>query len=59
MAQFKHLLFFKANDLTSNEKEKIKRYFQKRRASGGGDCGVVENVGNNIYQICFKEKEGK
>ncbi|KAL4007007.1 complexin-3/4 [Sarotherodon galilaeus] len=28
-----------ATDFTDREKEKVRRYFQKRRDSGGGDCG--------------------
>ncbi|KAI3375716.1 hypothetical protein L3Q82_004024 [Scortum barcoo] len=44
-------------DMTEKDKEKIRRYFQKRRESGGGDCGLIQMAGDNIYKICFKEKE--
>ncbi|XP_008284620.1 poly [ADP-ribose] polymerase 14 [Stegastes partitus] len=57
MDEFVHSLFFEAKDLTSKEKEKIRRYFQIKRESGGGECGNIEKVGNNIYKISFKDKE--
>ena len=38
---------------------KIWRYFQKRWASGGGDCSMIQKVGEKTYKIHFKEKEGK
>ncbi|GLD53861.1 poly [ADP-ribose] [Lates japonicus] len=58
MDEYQYPLFFEAKeDLTDREREKIRRHFQKRRDSGGGDCGVIENIGGNIYKVCFKEKE--
>lgn len=39
-----HPVFFEAEELTDSEKEKIRRYFQKKRHSGGGDCGMIENL---------------
>lgn len=54
-----HPVFFEAEELADSEKEKIRRYFQKKRHSGGGDCGMIEKVGDKTYRICFKEKEGK
>lgn len=59
MDEFQNPLFFEAKDLTQREKEKIRRHFQKRRDSGGGDCGMIEKAGDKTYKICFKEKEGK
>ncbi|XP_053199088.1 protein mono-ADP-ribosyltransferase PARP14-like [Scomber japonicus] len=57
MEEYQHPLFFNAKELTDREKEKVRRHFQKRRDSGGGDCGMIEKVGDNIFKICFKEKE--
>ncbi|XP_032400417.1 protein mono-ADP-ribosyltransferase PARP14 isoform X2 [Etheostoma spectabile] len=57
MDEYKHPLFFEAKDLSDRDKEKIRRHFQKRRDSGGGDCGMIEKAGGNTYTICFKEKE--
>ncbi|KAK2862998.1 hypothetical protein Q5P01_002531 [Channa striata] len=57
MDEFRYPLFFEAQALTDRDKEKIRRHFQKRRDSGGGDCGMIENIGGNIYKISFMEKE--
>lgn len=59
MDNYQHPLFFEAKDLTDREKEKLRRHFQKKRDSGGGECGLIEKVGDNTYKICFMDKEGK
>lgn len=58
MAEYPYPLYFEARHLTDREKEKVRRHFLKRRDSGGGDCGGIEKVGDNIYKVCFKEQEG-
>ncbi|XP_029943859.1 protein mono-ADP-ribosyltransferase PARP14-like [Salarias fasciatus] len=57
MEEYKHSLFFVARYMTDKEKEKLRRYFQKRRQSGGGECGVIQKVSGNSYEIRFKDKE--
>ncbi|XP_042082638.1 protein mono-ADP-ribosyltransferase PARP14-like isoform X3 [Haplochromis burtoni] len=57
MDEYQYPLFFEATDFTDREKEKVRRYFQKSRDSGGGDCGNLEKLGGSVYKICFKEKE--
>ncbi|XP_041840906.1 uncharacterized protein LOC121639630 [Melanotaenia boesemani] len=57
MEEYQHPLFFEAKGLTDKEKERIRRYFQKKRSSGGGECGFIEKVGDTTYRINFKEKE--
>ncbi|XP_043953298.1 protein mono-ADP-ribosyltransferase PARP14 [Gambusia affinis] len=57
MAEYPYPLYFEARHLTDREKEKVRRHFQKRRDSGGGDCGGIEKVGDKIYKVCFKEEE--
>lgn len=59
MDEYKHALFFEAKDLKDKEKGKIRRYFQIRRESGGGDCGMIEEGEGDTHKICFKEKEGE
>lgn len=59
MDNYQHHLFFEARDLTDREKNKIRRHFLKKRDSGGGECGMIEKIGDNTYKISFKEKEGK
>ncbi|KAM8882173.1 protein mono-ADP-ribosyltransferase PARP14-like isoform 2-T2 [Synchiropus picturatus] len=57
MEEYQHSLFFEAKDLTDREKDKIRRHFQRRRDSGGGECGDVERVGRSSYRIDFQDKE--
>lgn len=59
MDEYPHPLFFEARDFTEKEREKVRRYFNKRRDSGGGDCGIIQRTEGNIYKVCFKEKEGR
>lgn len=59
MDEYQHSLFFKATELSDREKDKIRRHFQQRRDSGGGNCGMIEKVGGNIYKVSFEEKQGK
>ncbi|XP_041840898.1 uncharacterized protein LOC121639623 isoform X2 [Melanotaenia boesemani] len=57
MDEYQYPLFFEARDLTDREKEKVRRHFQKRRDSGGGDCATIEKIGDTTYKICFRESE--
>ncbi|XP_028285396.1 protein mono-ADP-ribosyltransferase PARP14 [Parambassis ranga] len=59
MDEHQHPLYFEARGLTDREQVKIWRYFQKRRDSGGGECAMIENIGGDIYKVCFKEKEAQ
>lgn len=59
MEEYQHQIFFEAKELTDLEKNKIQRYFEIKRHTGGGDCGIVQKVGDKIYRICFKEKKGE
>ncbi|XP_041726076.2 protein mono-ADP-ribosyltransferase PARP14 isoform X1 [Coregonus clupeaformis] len=53
MEVYKYPVFFEAHSLDSAQKEKIEKYFQVRRKSGGGDCGPINKVGDNVYKIAF------
>ncbi|CAB1345450.1 unnamed protein product, partial [Coregonus sp. 'balchen'] len=53
MEVYKYPVFFECQTLDPSQKEKIKKYFQIRRKSGGGDCGPVESVGDNVYKVAF------
>ncbi|XP_054916199.1 protein mono-ADP-ribosyltransferase PARP14 isoform X2 [Poeciliopsis prolifica] len=57
MAEYPYPLYFEARYLTDREKDKVSRHFQKRRLSGGGDCGGIEKVEDKIYKVCFKEQQ--
>ncbi|KAM9401103.1 protein mono-ADP-ribosyltransferase PARP14-like [Salvelinus alpinus] len=53
MEVYKYPVFFEVHSLDPAQKEKIEKYFQVRRKSGGGDCGPIHNVGDNVYKIAF------
>ncbi|KAM9401119.1 protein mono-ADP-ribosyltransferase PARP14-like [Salvelinus alpinus] len=56
MAVYKYPVFFEVHSLDPAQKEKIEKYFQVRRKSGGGDCGPIHNVGDNVYKIAFIDR---
>ncbi|KAM9401107.1 uncharacterized protein ACWYII_030798 isoform 3-T3 [Salvelinus alpinus] len=53
MDVYKYPVFFECQTLDPALKEKIKKYFEIRRKSGGGDCGPVESVGDKVYKVAF------
>ncbi|XP_070293898.1 protein mono-ADP-ribosyltransferase PARP14-like [Salvelinus sp. IW2-2015] len=53
MDVYKYPVFFECQTLDPPQKEKIKKYFEIRRKSGGGDCGPVESVGDQVYKVAF------
>ncbi|XP_055757380.1 uncharacterized protein LOC129835678 [Salvelinus fontinalis] len=53
MEVFKYPVFFECQTLDTSQKNKIKKYFEVRRKSGGGICGPVESVGDKVYKIAF------
>ncbi|KAM3590699.1 uncharacterized protein V6R79_014561 [Siganus canaliculatus] len=59
MTEYQYPLYFEASDLTDRERDRVRRHFQRKRVSGGGDCGPIERVGNRIYRVCFVEAEAQ
>ncbi|XP_052353414.1 protein mono-ADP-ribosyltransferase PARP14-like isoform X2 [Oncorhynchus keta] len=53
MEMYKYPVFFEVHSLDPAQKENIEKYFQVLRKSGGGDCGPIDNVGDNLYRIAF------
>uniref|UniRef100_A0A4W5LNI3 Macro domain-containing protein n=2 Tax=Hucho hucho TaxID=62062 RepID=A0A4W5LNI3_9TELE len=56
MEVYKYPVFFEVHSLDPAQKEKIEKYFQVRRKSGGGDCGPIDKVGFNVYKIAFIDR---
>ncbi|XP_029530094.1 protein mono-ADP-ribosyltransferase PARP14-like [Oncorhynchus nerka] len=56
MEGYKYPVFFEVPSLDPAQKEKLEKYFQVRRKSGGGDCGPIDNVGDNVYKIAFIDR---
>ncbi|KAM3591097.1 uncharacterized protein V6R79_022320 [Siganus canaliculatus] len=59
MTEYQYPLYFEASDLTDRERDRVRRHFQRKRESGGGDCGPIERVGNRTYRVCFVEAEAQ
>ncbi|XP_024290271.2 uncharacterized protein LOC112259842 isoform X2 [Oncorhynchus tshawytscha] len=56
MEGYKYPVFFEVPSLDPAQKEKLELFFQVRRKSGGGDCGPIDNVGDNVYKIAFIDR---
>ncbi|XP_010794837.1 uncharacterized protein isoform X1 [Notothenia coriiceps] len=50
-------VFFECQSLLRDQMKKIENYFRVRRRSGGGDCGSVRKVTDQIYSISFKNQK--
>ncbi|KAK5893360.1 hypothetical protein CgunFtcFv8_006237 [Champsocephalus gunnari] len=49
-------VFFECQSLLQDQMKKIENYFRVRRRSGGGDCGSLQKVTDQIYSISFKNQ---
>ncbi|GLD64726.1 uncharacterized protein AKAME5_001625300, partial [Lates japonicus] len=45
------------NDTEASEKKGIEKYLRVRRRSGGGDCGPLRRVNENVYSVTFRYQE--
>ncbi|KAK1890102.1 GTPase IMAP family member 7 [Dissostichus eleginoides] len=50
-------VFFECQSLLQDQVKKIENYFRVRRRSGGGDCGSLRKVSDQIYSISFKNQK--
>ncbi|XP_047465634.1 GTPase IMAP family member 8-like [Mugil cephalus] len=50
-------VFFEFHNLVEEQEKIIERYFRIRRKSGGGECGPLTRVNDNVYSIAFKCQE--
>ncbi|XP_035004862.2 protein mono-ADP-ribosyltransferase PARP14-like isoform X2 [Hippoglossus stenolepis] len=46
-------------DVDAEQRRRIRNYFQIRRRSGGGECGSVTHIGDNVHCVLFKEREAQ
>ncbi|KAF3697770.1 Poly [ADP-ribose] polymerase 14 [Channa argus] len=53
---YQHPVFFECHGLHTEHKRKIEMYFCNRRRSGGGECGSLKTVKQNVYSIAFKHQ---
>ncbi|XP_032400709.1 protein mono-ADP-ribosyltransferase PARP14 [Etheostoma spectabile] len=56
-AIYQYSVFFEWNSLHEEQAKRIRTYFRVRRRSGGGDCGPVSRVKDDIYSVAFKYQE--
>ncbi|XP_047449717.1 E3 ubiquitin-protein ligase DTX3L-like [Mugil cephalus] len=54
---YQYPVFFEFDNLIEAQRKKIERYFRVRRKSGGGECGPLTRVNDNVYSIAFKCQE--
>lgn len=56
---YQYPVFFECPGLNEEQKKKIENFFHIRRKSGGGDCGSVTRIDDQVFGIAFKDREGK
>ncbi|XP_034020346.1 protein mono-ADP-ribosyltransferase PARP14-like isoform X2 [Thalassophryne amazonica] len=56
---YQHPVFFECPPLDPEQKKKLKHYFHIRQKSGGGDCGSLTNIRDNIHCIAFKDQKAQ
>ncbi|XP_070849302.1 protein mono-ADP-ribosyltransferase PARP14-like [Chaetodon trifascialis] len=56
-ALYQYPIFFEWPSLDGEQRKRIENYFHIRRKSGGGECGSVTNIKDNIYRISFKDQD--
>ncbi|XP_022625655.1 uncharacterized protein LOC111239971 [Seriola dumerili] len=55
MADIHHYpVFFECRSLRAEQRKAIETYFRIRRRSGGGDCGPLRSVDDQVYSIAFR-----
>ncbi|KAA8582630.1 hypothetical protein FQN60_006301 [Etheostoma spectabile] len=56
---YKHAVFFECPGLDKEQRKRLENYFHIYRKSGGGDCGSIKTINDNLYSIAFKEREAQ
>lgn len=56
---YQHPVFFECDSLHEEQIRKVEKYFRVRRKSGGGDCGPLRRIKDNVYCIAFKNHQGR
>ncbi|KAM4536470.1 uncharacterized protein PAE49_021065 isoform 2-T2 [Odontesthes bonariensis] len=50
-------IIFSYPKLLEDQKKAVETYFQTKSRSGGGNCGQIETVTDNIYSIAFQNEK--
>ncbi|XP_025760555.1 uncharacterized protein LOC106097050 [Oreochromis niloticus] len=56
--RYQHPVFFECQSLKEEHLTRVQKYFGIRRKSGGGECGLVTIVDENVYSVAFRNKKG-
>ncbi|KAL4618292.1 poly ADP-ribose polymerase 14-like [Arapaima gigas] len=59
MEDYRHSVLFDLPVLDDRLKEKVEKYFQIRRKSGGGECGAAQHVGGTTFRISFRDQDAQ
>ncbi|KAL4007178.1 hypothetical protein ACER0C_001030 [Sarotherodon galilaeus] len=54
--QTQHPVFFECESLKEGHLTRLQKYFGIHRKSGGGECGPVTRVNENVYSVVFRNK---
>ncbi|XP_039465857.1 uncharacterized protein LOC116315024 [Oreochromis aureus] len=55
--RYQHPVFFECESLKEEHLTRLQKYFGIRRKSGGGECGPVTTVDENVYSVAFLNKK--
>ncbi|XP_076737783.1 uncharacterized protein LOC143416461 [Maylandia zebra] len=55
--QTQHPVFFECESIKEEHLTRVQKYFGIRRKSGGGECGPVTTVDENLYSVAFRNKK--
>ncbi|KAL4007177.1 hypothetical protein ACER0C_001029 [Sarotherodon galilaeus] len=55
--RYQHPVFFECESLKEEHLTRVQKYFGIRRKSGGGECGPVTTVDENVYSVAFLNKK--
>ncbi|KAL4007173.1 uncharacterized protein ACER0C_001025 [Sarotherodon galilaeus] len=55
--RYQHPVFFECQSLKEEHLTRVQKYFGIRRKSGGGECGLVTIVDENVYSVAFRNKK--
>ncbi|XP_041841549.1 uncharacterized protein LOC121639989 isoform X3 [Melanotaenia boesemani] len=54
---YQYPVFFGCQKDLREQTKKVEKHFRVRRRSGGGDCGPLTTVAENVYSITFRNQE--
>lgn len=56
---YQYPVYFECPGLDSEKTKTIEKYFRIRRKSGGGDCGSITHIHDQVHSIAFNERDAQ